>query len=163
MSAKVHPTRPPREPRAADRDYDSLDELLDAIKERYGWTTDYQLQKHMGWTTSKLGNWRSARSIPNDHELDRIAERLGLNTFYVMGIVRAEREQNARPRALWKYLARATKDLAPLAVIGLIAATAPPPSAPSVQLNAGANIHYAQWLKDRRRRWQPRFPERRAA
>jgi hypothetical protein len=124
MAAKVHQTRPPRVLRPNDRDYSGIDDFLDAIKQRYRLETDYQLQKHMEWGTSKLGNWRSGRSLPNDEECHRIADMLGLNGLYVIAVIRELREQNAPIKELWGYLARVAKSWAPLtlAPIAVLAA-----------------------------------------
>jgi transcriptional regulator with XRE-family HTH domain len=81
--------------------FTSTIELLDAIKAQRGFTSDYQLAKHMGWTTSRLGNYRSGRSVPNDETAAAIATELNRSATYVLAVMRAESEQNAQLKELW--------------------------------------------------------------
>ncbi len=144
-----------------DRDYATVGALLDEIKRRERLRNEYQLAKFMGWSTSKLGNWRKGRSLPSDKEAHHIADVLKLNGLYVLGVVRAEREQDAPVKELWRYLTRITRNLAPLTVAALALVDARPAPASTPEARAASVYSVKRRIRrgraaDRRRRRPPR-------
>lgn len=95
----------------------TVDELLDELKRHEACTSEYQLGKVMGWSTSKLGNWRRGRAVPSDGEARAIAQRLGLHPLYVVSVMHAEREQNAKLKSMWLEFAQIAKHLCVLVIV----------------------------------------------
>ena len=53
-------------------------EILDTLKAEYGLTSDYQLAKKLGTSTSRVGNYRSGRSKFDDEMVLQVENLLDL-------------------------------------------------------------------------------------
>lgn len=125
-------------------------ELMDALRVRYGLTSDYQLAHFLGVERQAVSHYRTGRTLGDDTAI-KVAELLGMDWAYVIACVHAERAQRDETKNLWAGLA---KKLAPTALALLVGCTviAAGPGAfdisPSfAQLPSQAqdfNIHYAQ-------------------
>lgn len=105
--------------------------LLDEIRRRRALVSDYALAKHMGWSTARLSLWRARKTAPTDEVCAAVAAELGLDTLYVIAIVKLDGEPSAQLAPAWKALAKLTKSAAvttALVVAGAGAQFAPAPS-----------------------------------
>lgn len=119
------------ESRPATDKSQTVNGLLDEIRRRRGFTSDYQLCKHMGWTTSKLGNWRSGAVGPSDEVCASIAAELGVDTLYVIAVAKLDKQPPEQLARAWRELAKMTKSAAITTVLvaaGVGAQFAPAPS-----------------------------------
>lgn len=102
-------------------------DFLNAIKARYGYTSDYQLSKALQLTTGAIGHYRAGRSKLDDAIALKVAELLDLDPGYVLACVHAERAKAPNERNAWIELAkRATVGLLMLSGLG---APTPAPAA----------------------------------
>lgn len=162
-------TRAPYVPlHAAPAPFTTVDQLLDAIKARYGVPSERKLAQLMEWSESQLRHYRKGRSSPNDAVAQEIARKLDLGEGMVVAICHAEREQDAQVRAMWQHMARQLSRLTATALaVGFVAAPAPPAHASTSELRAGSvysvkrrrrQIAVAidrRWRPDRRRTSRP--------
>ncbi len=59
-------------------------ELLDLVKQAYSLTSDYQVSKKLGITTSSVSAWRSNGSYPKNSVLITFGELLDINAGILM-------------------------------------------------------------------------------
>jgi hypothetical protein len=114
--------------------YESVNELLDAIRAQEKCESENQLAIAMEWSPSKLRNYRKGRSRPDDAEAIQIARKLNIHEGMVLAICHAERcEQNAPERRVWLYVAKSLSRMTAAAVaVGLIGtSTLAPAPAPT--------------------------------
>ncbi|MGR5096859.1 helix-turn-helix domain-containing protein [Vibrio maritimus] len=71
-------------------------ELLDGVKRRYGLTSDYQLCKKLGVSSSRVGNYRSERSNLDWDMAFRIADMLQVDDQYVVYGLLKDKYKNPR-------------------------------------------------------------------
>lgn len=126
-------------------------DFLDAIRVRYGLTSDYQLAKRLGVTHGAISHYRAGRSQLDDAMAIRVAGLLDLDPGYVVSCAHAERAKDDETRAMWTQLAKRAA-VGVLAAFGLTTAPAPPASAAGV---AADSVYY---VKSRRRK-DPAPPE----
>ena len=68
-------------------------DYLDAVKEAYGLTSDYQLSKKLGVTQSRITSYRSKRTFMDDSMALKIAYLLDAEPLRVLASIHAEREE----------------------------------------------------------------------
>lgn len=73
-------------------------ELLDLIKQALNITSDYQLSKKLGITTSCVSGWRSDRSYPKNTVLIQFAKILHMNAGILMIYSLEWREKDAEAK-----------------------------------------------------------------
>src|SRR5437016_3539868 len=78
-------------------------QYLDAAKRALGIGSDYALAKHLKTSTSRIGNWRAGRSLPNSATAVQLAEILGVDELRVIADIELERGSNDE---LWRRIAR---------------------------------------------------------
>ncbi|MGF1748220.1 helix-turn-helix domain-containing protein [Vibrio cionasavignyae] len=71
-------------------------ELLDRVKAKYGLTSDYQLCKKLGVSTSRVGNYRSERSSLDWDIAFQIADMLQVDDQYVVYGLLKDKYKNPR-------------------------------------------------------------------
>lgn len=84
-------------------------ELLDELKARRGFTSDYQLCKMLGTTTSRMGNYRSGRATLDDVMALRVARELQLDAGLVLTWIHAERALRMEQGDVFKVLEQFAK------------------------------------------------------
>jgi hypothetical protein len=92
-------------------------ELLAAVKQRHGLTTDYQLAKFLGFSVQRISN-NQAGAAMNDDAAIKVADALALERGRVLAIVAAERAKSDQAKREWLKLAAA---VAAVAVVTLFA------------------------------------------
>lgn len=107
-------------------------EFLDAVKQKHGLTSDYQLSKHLCRTASSIGNYRHGKSLMDEEMACKVATELGLDSGYVLACIASERAKNPEVKAAWKH----TADV----LYGLAAALALVAILPFIDLPASDNI-----------------------
>lgn len=80
-------------------------EFLDALKDRRGFTSDYQLWKFLDWKQTTMSNYRTRGSAMSGAHAVRIADELALPRAYVLACMEAERERNDQVARVWRELA----------------------------------------------------------
>jgi hypothetical protein len=94
-------------------------ELLDLLKSRAGWASDYRVAKELGIPKQTVSNWRNGVNTFGNPEAIRIAKLLNFDPAYVMACANAERSRTEEERAIWERVARAVAaNAAGVAVVG---------------------------------------------
>ncbi len=78
---------------------------IDAIKSRHNLTTDYQVCKKLGITTSRLASYRKGRSEFADDIIPRVAELTGRDALEVFLDVNLSRANSEFAKKAFKQLA----------------------------------------------------------
>ncbi len=87
------------------RKLETVVDLLEAIREERGWSSDNQLAKGLSVPQQTVSNWRAGTRTPGgDHAL-KIAEALDISPLLVIAIAEAERAKNVRSQRLWRAIA----------------------------------------------------------
>lgn len=84
-------------------------EFLDQIKTAYSLDTDYKLGKLLGWTHTRISNYRKGRSRFDDATCEQVATMLHIDPLHVLAVVNAERTTSIKARTSWLRLAKETK------------------------------------------------------
>ncbi len=85
-------------------------ELLDFVKLRNGWPSDYRLGQALGFSRSNISNWRSGRNVPDAMACFKLAQAGQLDPAAVLAAIEVERAQHAGHDAAaqdWAALLRA--------------------------------------------------------
>lgn len=112
----------------------SLNELLDAIKERRNLETDSALAAALGVKRQTVSNWRQGRNTPDAVACATIAGLSGEPLARVIGLAGEQRAISQEEKAVWRKLA-ASVGVALIAVLATL---------PSVAHAATGAIHAAQ-------------------
>lgn len=71
-------------------------QLLDSVKTKYGLTSDYQLCKKLGVSSSRVGNYRSERSVLDWDIAFQLADMLQVDDQYVVYGLLEDKYKNPR-------------------------------------------------------------------
>ncbi len=94
-------------------------ELLDLLKTRYGWDSDYRVAKELGIPKQTVSNWRTKVASFGNPEAIRIAKLLNFDPAYVMACANHDRAKSDDERQVWERIARAVAaGLSAIALIG---------------------------------------------
>lgn len=80
-------------------------EFLDAIRARYGFTSDYKVAKLLGVPPQYVSRWRHGRGGMGDDVAARVAQLLELDVGYVLARLYEERATTEAARSVWRELA----------------------------------------------------------
>lgn len=80
----------------------TTNDFLDMLKAKRGLASDYALGKLLGYSTSRIGNYRKNRSFLEDDQAVLIAEMLEIDPAIVLASVHYERAKKAEEKAVWK-------------------------------------------------------------
>lgn len=75
--------------------------LLDALQERYGWTSDNQVAAGLGIPQATVSCWRRGRNYPTEVHAIKIAKALGMEPLHVLAIAAADRSTDEKTRKEW--------------------------------------------------------------
>ena len=92
-------------------------QLLAAVKQRHGLTTDYQLAKFLGVSRQRISN-NQAGATMNDEAALKVADALGMERGRVLAIVAAERTQSDQAKQEWLKLAGSIAAVVVVAALG---------------------------------------------
>lgn len=76
-------------------------DLLDALQERYGWTSDNQVAKGLGIPQGTIANYRTGRTTPTEVHAITIAKALDMEPLHVLAIAAADRSPDEKTRKEW--------------------------------------------------------------
>lgn len=97
-------------------------DFLEAVKTKHGFTSDYQLSKHLECTRGAISSYRTGRTHLDEEMACKIADDLGIEAGFVLSCIASERSKNAKVKAAWAWTANHLGGLAAaLAVIAVIA------------------------------------------
>lgn len=117
---------------------ETTNQLLDAIKARYGLPSDYALAAKVGITRSGISGYRHGRTKLGDEQALKVAELLELDEGYVLACMEAERTHSEAARRAWEKLATRLKSGGVAAALLLLVATPAPTPANAAPLLASA-------------------------
>ncbi|MDP1897794.1 MAG: DUF3693 domain-containing protein [Sulfurimicrobium sp.] len=123
----------------------TTNEFLDAIKAKHGLVSDYALCKKLGVSSSRIGNYRSKRSVFDDLMAVQAAKLLEIDPMYVIAAVHAESAKKESERKVWTDILEKLGGLAASVVIGLALVALPSPSA----FAASQSAHSVYYVKCR--------------
>lgn len=83
----------------------TIDQLLDALKEAKNIPSDYKLALYLGVAQGSVQNWRHGRSLPDSKAVTRIAEELGMDTDVLLLQIESMRAGNEFAKAAWARIA----------------------------------------------------------
>lgn len=83
------------------RKLESVTDLLEALKEERGWTSDYRIAKELGIPQTTLSNWRCGNRAPGEAHALAIGEALKISPLMVLAISAVERSEDKAARKAW--------------------------------------------------------------
>lgn len=83
------------------RRLETTTDLLDALMERYGWTSDRQIAEGLEIPQPTISNWRRGRAYPTELHAIVIAKALGMQPLHVLAIAAADRSPDEKTRKEW--------------------------------------------------------------
>lgn len=84
----------------------TVNQLLDAIKEKHRLPSDYKLAMYLGVVPGSVKNWRHGRSLPESKVVERIAQELGLDADVLLLEVESQRAASDFAKAAWLRIAQ---------------------------------------------------------
>lgn len=132
-------------------DMQTTTDFLDMLKAKRGLRSDYALCKLLGWTSSRIANYRKKRSFLEDDTAVLVAEMLEIDPAIVLAAVHFERAKKEAEKAVWMGMwerlgGLAASVLAALGVVLMGYASVLPNDAQAGDLSATVNIHYTKCL-----------------
>lgn len=88
---------------------ETVDDLLDAVKQKHGIKSDYKLAAFTGKTVNTIANYRHGRSRPDDATLFQLAQLAEVkpDEMYILAArFQADRAANDDMRGLWLGIAK---------------------------------------------------------
>lgn len=98
-------------------------EFLDAVKAKHGFTSDYQLSKHLDCSRASISIYRAGKSFLDAEMACKIADDLGIEAGYILSCIAAERSKNPRVKKAWAWTAQHLGGLAASLLLLLILPT----------------------------------------
>ena len=83
---------------------DTLNKLLDKIKETRSLASDNALAGHLGVKRQTVSNWRHGVNMPDAVACARIADEAGAPLAHVLGLVGEARAISREEKAVWRRL-----------------------------------------------------------
>jgi transcriptional regulator with XRE-family HTH domain len=122
-------------------------DLLDALMERYGWTSDRQIAAGLKIPQQTISSWRIGRTYPTEVHALTIGKALEIPALMVLAIAAAERTKSDKvAHSEW---AKMVKQMAPVMAAWLALGTTPAPMPATAGLNDSRII--GKDVKSRRR------------
>ncbi len=85
-------------------------EYLDALKQKQGLTSDYQLAKLLNLETSNMTMYRKHRRVMDDYIAARVADLLQIDKLELIAQANAEREKDVEKRTYWEAEAKTARE-----------------------------------------------------
>ena len=95
-------------------------DFLDAVRDKHGLTSDYQVAKKLEIPLSSISMYRTHRREFDDQVSMKIADALGESSLYVMASIQVERAKSSEVKAVWEYCAKIGKGIRAASVIGFV-------------------------------------------
>lgn len=140
---------------------ETIDDLLNAVKQKHGIKSDYKLAAFTGKTQNTIANYRHGRSRPDDKTLSEFADLADIpkSQIELMAVrFQVERSANSATRELWAGIAKRLQIgfssilFSCMVAIIAIAATALPVRASTVSVSAESvpTVYYVKLTKQAR-------------
>lgn len=100
-------------------------QFLDAIINKHGFTSDYQLSKHLGIRSQRISNYRNQISHFDEDTCILVAQALNLEPGYVMACIAAERTKSPAAKTQWAKMAELAQRISAVAAALLIFSLSP--------------------------------------
>lgn len=81
-------------------------DILEALQERYGWTSDRQIAEGLGIPQPTVSNWRRGRAFPTEVHALVLARALEIPPAMVLVISAADRTPDKKAREVWQGIVR---------------------------------------------------------
>ena len=94
-------------------------EFLDAVREKHGLTSDYQVAKKLEIPLSSISMYRTHRRQFDDWVSIKVAGSLGWDPGFVMASIQAERAKRTEDREVWQRVAELVKVASVASVLAL--------------------------------------------
>jgi transcriptional regulator with XRE-family HTH domain len=88
------------------RKLETTTDLLDALMERYGWTSDRQIAEAIEVPQTTLSSWRRGRTYPTEVHALTLARWLNIPPAMVLVIAAADRVEDPDARHEWQKIVR---------------------------------------------------------
>lgn len=135
------------------RKLESVNDLLDAMRERNGWPSDYRIGKELGVPQPTISSWRTGVRTPDEKHAVVMARALDISPARVLAIVASQRSSDRGMRKLWLFVADQIEQaglktfvIATTGTLAMTGAYEPLPTAPGISPTV-ADIHYAKRRK----------------
>lgn len=79
--------------------------VLDLLKEKFEATSDYQLAKKIGWSTSLISQYRCKPQFMADHYAIKAAKMLDYPAGFIVCCIHAERAKEEEEKIVWLEMA----------------------------------------------------------
>lgn len=116
----------------------STREWIDAVKQRHGLTSDYQLAQRWQVTRQLISAYRSGREYLSEDTAAKVAADLGIELALVLACVAGERARMPSARDAWRLLAERLGGTAAAVLVALLLAGLDTGDAAAVAYSAGA-------------------------
>lgn len=140
-------------------------DFLDAVKQRHGLATDYQLAKFLRMPPGRVSMYRTGKRELDDASCVQIAEALELPAPYVLACIAEQRAKSADVKRYWRDAAKLLKSGTAAAL--LVAAMVGSQSAPSASRVLTSSVNSTPYtlcaLRRRRYVWRPERRRRRVS
>lgn len=110
----------------------TTNEFLDAVKQRHGFKSDYELSKALGVKQQTISSYRVGRTSMDPMMAAKVAELLAMNPLEVIAAAEAERAKDEKTKGFWMRYAAAL-----LVAVGV---SSPPAPAEASQAQASEGI-----------------------
>lgn len=104
----------------------STTEWMDAVKQRHGLTSDYQLAQRWGVTRQLLSAYRNKREYLSEENAAKVAADLGVELAFVLACIAGERAKMPSARDAWRVLAERLGGTAAAVLLAFLLAPALP-------------------------------------
>lgn len=129
------------------RRLETTTDLLDALIERYGWTSDRQIADGLKIPQTTVSSWRRGRTYPTEVHALAIGKALEIPALMVLAIAAADRTKTDKVAHIeW---ARMVKSMAPAMAAMMLAIGSS--SSPADAASAHADVRNRSYGKSRRR------------
>ena len=109
----------------------STTEWMDAVKQRHGLTSDYQLAQRWGVTRQLLSAYRNKREYLSEENAAKVAADLGVELAFVLACIAGERAKMPSARDAWRVLAERLGGTAAAVLLAFLLAPALPDLTPA--------------------------------
>ncbi|WP_194286366.1 DUF3693 domain-containing protein [Rhodocyclus gracilis] len=103
-------------------------DVIEALKIKLGARSDYAIAKKMGWSTSRVCNYRKGRANLDDLAAFQVAEILDLDPAKLIALKHAVAAKNEEERATWKAILERLGGAAALVLLGVGLGGSPSPA-----------------------------------
>ncbi len=113
----------------------NTNDYLDAIKQRFLLTSDYQIAKKIGISPQRVSKYRNGHDYFGEEVAVTAAELLEIDPGQILADIAAERTKCPAAKAAWQRAARMLSGVAASIFIGVLTILTTPPAMAETALN----------------------------